>query len=623
MDDVLLINMPFTNLFTPSIGLGLLKASLTRIGISSKAIDFHLRFAELIGQEIYHSIERKTNPEHLVGEWIFSESLFHHPKNSNLDNYVSNVLRVNTVDLGEPVYAETSLDELEAAIQIARGRVNDFLDKCLETVLAHNPRVVGFTSMFAQHVAALSLAKRIKSSRPQCFIIFGGSNCEGVMGAETLRQFEFIDAVVSGEGDFVFPEIVQSILASNTIPPIQGIFSRKRPPLQLAGQPPHNTSFIRELDKLPIPDYDDYFANLSQSSLQPKKRPTLLFETSRGCWWGEKLHCTFCGLNGATMAYRSKSAPRALEELTYLADRYPGCGINAVDNILDMKYFKTFLKLLAERKREFGLFYEVKANLRKDQVKLLLEAGIKVIQPGIESFSDNVLRIMRKGVTALQNIQLLKWCTELGLKVIYNIIWGFPRETPDDYKKTIELIPLISHLRPPVGSGTIRIDRFSPNFNTHLELGFGELSPFPAYGYVYPFDPKTVFNLAYYFVPEYEEVAIEKYDTKGLSRQIKSWKESYEQSDLFFMDKGSQLFIWDLRPVAREALVILDDYAKLVYLSCDAATTRQQIHNCWEKVSSKPLDEGHLKDTLESFIDRGLMIRDGEQYLSLAYQRSV
>lgn len=126
------------------------------------------------------------------------------------------------------------------------------------------------------------------------------------------------------------------------------------------------------------------------------------------------------------MAYRSKSAARALAELTYLANRYPDCGINAVDNILDMKYFKTFLKLLADGKREFGLFYEVKANLRKDQVKLLCEAGVKTIQPGIESFSDNVLRIMRKGVTALQNVQLLKWCTELGLKAVYNLIWGFP-----------------------------------------------------------------------------------------------------------------------------------------------------------------------------------------------------
>ena len=622
MPDVLLINMPFTNLFTPSIGLGLLKASLTGNGISAKGIDFHLRFAELIGQEVYHSIERKTYPEHLVGEWIFSESLFHNSKNSNLENYVSSVLRINTVDLGEPVYGETLLNELEAGIQMARGRVNDFLDECLERVLTHHPRVVGFTSMFAQHVAALSLAKRIKSSQPECFIVFGGSNCEGVMGKETLRQFEFIDAVVSGEGDFVFSEIVQSVLESNTIPPIPGTFSRKRPPLQFADQAPQNTSLIRELDKLPIPDYDDYFAHLSESSLQPAKRPTLLFETSRGCWWGEKLHCTFCGLNGATMAYRSKSAARALAELTYLANRYPDCGINAVDNILDMKYFKTFLKLLADGKREFGLFYEVKANLRKDQVKLLCEAGVKTIQPGIESFSDNVLRIMRKGVTALQNVQLLKWCTELGLKAVYNLIWGFPGEVPDDYKKTIELIPSITHLRPPVGFGTIRIDRFSPNFDSHTELGFRELSPFPAYEYVYPFDPKTLFNLAYYFVAEHD-VGVETYDTKGLSRRIKSWQESYKQSDLFFIDKGSQLFIRDLRPVAKEALVILDDYAKQIYLSCDAATTRQQIHDSWEKVSLKPLDEGHLNDTLESFIDQGLMIKDGERYLSLAYQKLV
>src|ERR1051325_8252516 len=179
-----------------------------------------------------------------------------------------------------------------------------------------------------------STLQRIKARRPDWFVIFGGSNCEGVMGVETLRQFEFVDAVVSGEADFVFPAMVQSILASDTIPPLQGVSTREDLRRQLSRQPPSNTPLIRELDELPIPDYDDYFEQLAQSSLQPTKKPILSFETSRGCWWGEKLHCTFCGLNGATMAYRSKSAERALDELTYLAGRYPGYNLNAVDNIL-------------------------------------------------------------------------------------------------------------------------------------------------------------------------------------------------------------------------------------------------------------------------------------------------
>jgi ribosomal peptide maturation radical SAM protein 1 len=623
-NEVVLVNMPFTILSAPSIALGLLKSGLTRIGVASTSLNLHLRFAELIGQETYTFIEEVTHPEHLIREWIFSDSLFQHPKTKDLEGYRRDVLSIKTVDdPDQRMYTDECLAKLVPAILKARAEVEGFLDQCLETVLALRPRIVGFTSMFEQHVASLSLARRIKSRRPDCFIIFGGSNCEGAMGAETFRQFDFIDVLVSGEGDLVFPEIVKSILASKPIPAITGVYDRHRRVLQLAGQPPQNTPPVEDLDKLPVPDYDDYFEQLRASSLKLPEGPTVLFETSRGCWWGEKLHCTFCGLNGATMAYRSKSADRALDELTYLAGRYPGYNLNAVDNILDMKYFKSLMKLLAEGDYNFGLFYEVKSNLKKEQLQLLRRAGVKTMQPGIESFSDNMLKIMRKGVSALQNIQFLKWCAELKLRVVYNIIWGFPGESPDDYQKMLELIPLITHLPPPVGAGNIRIDRFSPNFNTHKELGFSSLTPYPSYGYVYPFDPQTVYNLAYFFVPEYENLDIERSTTIGLSAEVEGWKKTYERSELFFMDKGTQLLVWDFRPCAQEPLIVLDDYARLVYLACDEARTINQIHNSWPKTSPVPPDVMRLQDALDRLVGQSLMIKEGEQFLSLAYHKSA
>ncbi|HEX8174167.1 MAG TPA: RiPP maturation radical SAM C-methyltransferase [Pyrinomonadaceae bacterium] len=622
--EVVLVNMPFTVLSAPSIGLGLLKSGLKRIGVTSTTLNFNLRFAEILGQDTYTYIEAITHPEQLVREWIFSESLFQHPKNRDIEGYVSDVLSIKTVDDPElSVYSEECLAELVPAIMKAKSLVEEFLDECLQTVLAHQPSVVGFTSIFEQHTASLSLAKRIKSRRPDCFIIFGGSNCEGAMGMEAFRQFDFIDVLVSGEGDFVFPEIVRSILASKPIPALPGVYNRHGRNLQLLEQPPQNTPSIENLDELPVPDYDDYFEQLGASLLKLPEKPTLLFETSRGCWWGEKLHCTFCGLNGATMAFRSKSAERALDELVYLTNRHPGCGVNVVDNILDMKYFKTLIKTLAEGDYDFGLFYEVKANLRKEQLKLLRKAGVKIIQPGIESLSDNILKIMRKGVTTLQNIQLLKWCSELNIKAIYNIIWGFPGETTEDYQKMLELIPLITHLRPPVGAGTIRIDRFSPNFNEHRELGFTKLTPFPAYDYVYPLEPQAVYNLAYFFVPECENLVVERSTTRALSEGIKAWEKIYDRSELFFMDKGTELLIWDLRPCAKEPLVILDDFARLAYMACDEAKTVNQIHSSWHKASSAPFDEVRLKETLDTFVDHSLMIKEGEQYLALAYHKSA
>ena len=130
------------------------------------------------------------------------------------------------------------------------------------------------------------------------------------------------------------------------------------------------------------------------------------------------------------------------------------------------------LLLEAESDLEVELFYETKANLKKEQVRALRDAGVTQIQPGIESFSDSVLTLMRKGVTGLQNIQLLKWCTELVVRPYWNVLWGFPGEPAADYERMANIVPLLTHLAPPIGFGGLRLDRFSPNFFDAASLGF-------------------------------------------------------------------------------------------------------------------------------------------------------
>jgi len=617
--EVVLINMPFGNLMTPSIGLGLLKGALARTGIPAKVLNFNFRFAKLIGEKEYIRIQSRTHTEHLIGEFIFSNSLFGVRPNEFVHQYVEDVL------LGSPdvSYSEQAVEDLRRILLNALGKTESFLEECLEVVLSHQPRLLGFTSLFHQHVASLALAKRIKANLPNTFIVFGGPNCEGLMGKETLRQFEFIDAVVSGEAESVFPEIVLRVLSSKPIPSLDGVFKRRDTELPIAHQRLRNAAIIENLDSLPIPDYDEYFEQFDNSLDLPRK-PSLLFETSRGCWWGEKHHCTFCGLNGDNMVYRSKSASRAFSEFLYLTEKYPVNTINAVDNILDMNYFKDFLPLLAERKHGLRLFYETKANLRKDQIQLLCDAGVGMIQPGIESLSDDVLRLMRKGLTALQNIQLLKWCKELGLGVYYNLIWGFPGEDPNDYREMSKLIPSITHLTPPIGYGRIRIDRFSPNFEEAEQLGFSKLSPNGSYKYVYPFDTDVLGNLAYFFTPDVDTPRNVSEYTRGLADNIKLWQSCHAESKLFFMRKQDRLLIWDFRPVAQDVLTVLKGNEVPIYLACDQIRTPPQVLRfCRTHTPDTSISEAQIRDTLDSLTERLLMLRRRDSYLSLAYPKPI
>ncbi len=617
--DVVLVSMPFGPLRLPSIGLGLMKAALSRDGVSARTFYFTFDFAERIGERLYSQISYGTNTTDLVGEWIFSDSLFHHHTDESVANYVEDILRDRALDKNHVWHEERFSDSFINEILDTRNDVEDFLDECLTTILACRPKVVGFTSIFLQQIASLSLAKRLKARCPELTIVFGGANCEGAMGREVIRQFPFVDAVVSGEADLTFPELVRRVLNYESLADLPNVFAQNN---SSAVTQSTASAAVENLDALPYPDYDDYFAQLRATSFHETLEPNLLLETARGCWWGAKHHCTFCGLNGETMAFRAKSAERALDEFTTVTAKYPGYPIYVVDNILNLAYFKDLLPQLAERKLGLDLFFEVKANLKKDQLHQLRAAGVTIIQPGIESLSDEVLQLMRKGVKALQNIQLLKWCKEIGITPEWNILWGFPGESPEEYFRLAKMLPLLSHLQPPNYALSMRLDRFSPNFNQYEELGFKDLKPFPAYSYVYPLPPETVANLAYYFTFEYAQPRDVASYVRPLAEEVARWQQCYPTSELFQIEKGDRLLLWDSRPAAKRRLTALTGKEKFLYLACDQVSSLRQLADAWSKHSGWPTDAEDVRRTLDGFVESGLMLQQGDSYLALAVSRT-
>lgn len=608
--DVLLVSMPFASPAQPSIGLSLLKAALSRIEVSSVIQYLNLAFAERIGADLYARITGAP-PRLLLGEWLFARALF---GNTFLDEqgYIDNILR-------GWLPARQALPEalIQEALAV-RERIDGFLEECLDQVARRPPRIIGFTSIFQQHLASLALAKRIKTHLPETFIVFGGANCEGAMGAELLRQFDCVDAVVSGEGDLAFPQLVQSVLAGKPLRNLPGVYTPETAARIGAGEVYPNAPRVMDLDKLPYPDYGDYFEQRTKAQLADRQDSILLFETSRGCWWGERSQCTFCSLNGADLAFRSKSAWRVLDELTDLKNRYPHGLIAGVDRILSMEYFRDLLPELAARQLGLELAFDVKANLSREQVRLLREAGVVLVAPGIESLSNPVLKQMRKGVSALQNIQLLKWCKEYGLEVMWVMIWGFPGEPPEEYARMAQLIPRLAHLPPPQKAQAIRVDRFCPYFDQAGSFGIVDLKPVPAYAYIYPFAAEAIANLAYHFTYGYRPAQDVEGYTRPLADQVAAWQSAYEQSDLFSVDLGTLLLICDLRPDARQPLTMLAGLQRDLYLWCDRACTSRQLGRQVLQSGKGAASAQEIEQVLESLVEAGLMLRERQTYLSLA-----
>ena len=179
---------------------------------------------------------------------------------------------------------------------------------------------------------------------------------------------------------------------------------------------------------------------------------TLGVEGSRGCWWAERGTCLFCGQNGSSRRYRKKSATRLLRELRDAAEMAGCTGVDLVDNVVSDEFLSEVVAELVERPLGVPVFFEARPELTRAQVSADRRDG-RGIQVGIESLNDHVLTLMHKGSTALRNVRLLKWCKADGLSSAWNLLFGFPGETHDDYKALVELVPSLTHLRPPKGCG--------------------------------------------------------------------------------------------------------------------------------------------------------------------------
>jgi ribosomal peptide maturation radical SAM protein 1 len=559
--------MPYGAIERPSLALGLLQASLRRRGIACETRYLAFTFADFVGLDDYMFVYSSLPYTAFAGDWTFTGALYGDLDDTgSLDTgYVDQVLRGTW-------YLD---DEAIGRVERVRAHAAPFIEHCLATIDWSTVDVVGFTSTFEQNVASLALARRVKAAHPGIVTAFGGANWEGEMGAELVRQFPFVDLACCGEADDSFPAVLAALARDSSpgaLDQVPGVVHRLSDRDSDSVTVTGSAAMVTALDDLAIPDFDDFFAAVEASRVCRDVTPRLMVETSRGCWWGARSHCTFCGLNGGTMAFRSKGPDRVLEELAHLVGRHGVRQVNVVDNILDMRYFRTVLPRVAAELPGLDLFYEVKANLSHRQVAQLARAGVREVQPGIESLSDHVLELMRKGTTALRNVQLLKWCRELGVKVAWNLIYGFPGETPEDYAEMVPLLEAIRFLDAPTGCGPIRLDRFSPFHEHPDEFGMRGIRPLPPYAHLYPGVPEdALLRIAYYFDIDYDDGRVPETYAAPVIELCRAWQAQPPGGGLWLLGESAtddHVTVLDHRK-ATPSRIDFDGWQAALYQACD------------------------------------------------------
>jgi ribosomal peptide maturation radical SAM protein 1 len=596
--------VPFLPAHQPALGVSSLVGVLQREGIAAECRYLNLGYGERLGWDLYGYLTNLLPTSFLPGELVFSRALWGE-RAAPFAPYAEKVTRwIESAATGGDAGRSGMLEQwsarqegLRAAIEEAPAVVSAWADE----VLAGAPRVLGFTSTFQQSSAALALAQEVRRrvGPDEVAILFGGANCEDDMGRALSESFPFIDCVVSGEAEEVIVGIVRPLVDGDGA----------APPRFVQG------AMVRNLDALPLPAFDDYFAAAARTSFG--EATWLAAESSRGCWWGAKSHCTFCGLNGGTMAFRSKSPERFAEELDTLSQRYGSSRFSLTDNILDMGYLRTFLPALVAQARPYRLFYETKSNLRKDQVELLAAAGVASLQPGIESFSTAVLKLMGKGTTRLQNLQLLKWCAELGIQVAWNILYGFPGEDPAEYAAMEELLPSLVHLPAPMSCSRVRFDRFGPYWKWPERYGIRNLRHHWSYDFVFAGVPEQQRDrLAYFFEHDGGDVDPRSYG-RPVAELATRWREPGGAPPRLELRRGEGgRSVLDTRPCRRDEHTPLDAGGAALLRALDGYRSRASAARAVAE-AGMALSDRDCDRLLQDFLARRFVIEEGGCFLSL------
>lgn len=624
--------MPWAAVVRPSIGLSLLKARLSEAGVQSTIRYSNLRFVSEVGFDANALVER-AHAHSFLGDWVFGERAFPGWKpeipGKDQDLEVSGHQPTDWY-LKDP-------ERYEEVLWMLRRQAGRFVTREAEQILENDPQIVGCSSTFQQHVPSLALLREIKRLAPAVTTIIGGANCEMGMGLTTLKEFKWIDFVASGEADDTIVPFCQAVLKGEGEIPVDEV------PLGILGQAhleagtydlkgsliPRGT--VADLDTLPTPDYSDFFHELEDCSAGAHIQPGLLAETSRGCWWGAVSHCTFCGLNGDSMTYRSKKPEKVLAEFHQLSEDWKINGIEVVDNIIDNKYLKTVLPVLEKEGAPFFLFYETKANLRREQVAQMARGGIRFIQPGIESLHDSLLSLMAKGTSATGNIQLLKYAREYGLGVSWSLLAGFPGEEDEWHDSVADMVPRLEHLSPPSTVFQVRYDRFSPYHSSPARYGI-DLIPFEGYQRVYPISSSGIENLAYFFTDRNQVNRIR--DLPGGRRLIEAaqlWKYHFYRgipSILSMVDKPDGIEFFDTRQCATQRRLQIDGLEAEIHRLCDPARAEKSLPKLVnrarvENENPEPASDEAVSEALKQLDQKNLIVRAHGKVLSLAVPGEV
>lgn len=337
---------------------------------------------------------------------------------------------------------------------------NRFFEELIAPLKAFKPDLVGFSILFSQQLFfALALAKlcRAGTEPPRSIgakIVFGGATFSVMpdpgrllagpvpvqLGGERREGdvASIIDYLIAGEGEKGL-EALASFLSTNggrgtsrAISPAPGSIPGL---LHMRGEKPRRdpAEGVSDLNALPLPDFSDFPLGKYHSPM-----PVLPYLASRGCPWRR---CAFCTHQKTYLNYREEKPAATSARLSSLREKYGVSHFCLVDEMVNPRRMERIASSIVENGAE--LYFSAYARPSGFSRKILEKAhgaGLRLLMWGLESASQRVLDLMKKGTKAQDIAAILDTAAETGIWNLLFLIFGFPTETKEEWQSTLDFL---------------------------------------------------------------------------------------------------------------------------------------------------------------------------------------
>lgn len=367
--------------------------------------------------------EKLTEAKHIIRLALRLVSMPYAPNEIDFDNYFANPL--------------LNLDWSNIKIQAQDRNVNmfyDYFDKYTDKVKSEGYSIVTIAMTdLSQLVSVFTLASMLKE-KTDAKIILGGNYATQIY--EDMMKFDeifisYFDYLVIGDGELALPKLCSYIKGEAELASVPNIVYMDENGCVVS------TGFSCEkidMDELAYPDFSDY-----DMSKYFTPDPTFPIQLSKGCYWGK---CNFCDYAYGQQGYSPKHIGRIVKEIKHYVKTYHASKFIFVDEAIPPKFYNLLATAIVEAglKINFYSFARLETGYTPEVLENLYRAGARLFLWGYECESPRIMEMMNKGIDVEKRLDILSDARKAGIWNNGLFIFGYPTETLDEIKQTMDVI---------------------------------------------------------------------------------------------------------------------------------------------------------------------------------------